>query len=526
MSIESAHPHARVRVAARLNVGDPAHGGDTAYWRPSPRRSALSVGTAFHPRTAPLNRKMQWREWSGYYASSAYADFHDIEYNAIREAAAVIDVSPLYKYRIKGPDAIRLADRVITRDATKLKVGQVYYTPWCDEHGKVIDDGTVHRVARGRAALDRGRSADPLAGDERRGPRRGHRGRHRGGGGARAPGPVQPRRPRGGDRRGLRRPALLPPPREQDRPHEDRRQPHRLHGRPGLRAVDPGRARRGRVGRRVQGRRGLRDPARRHARPRRHAAGGGADPARGRLHVRAPRDEPRAELQPVRDRPRPPGQLRQGGLRRATRPEGGTGSRRPAAQAGGPDARLVRHRAPVRRAGPAAGHLADHRPIARPRVRRGRAAGRQGHLARLEPDPQAGDRARVGRPALRARRHQASRSSGPSRAAAAGSTPRSSSCRSSTSSASGRDRRTGRIGRIGRLRGLRPPGRGAPRALDRRARRVPRDPVRGRRRRRAPRRRRLDRRPTSTPGRDGRGARGRRRVRRWSSARSATGRAP
>jgi aminomethyltransferase len=106
----------------------------------------LSVGTAFHPRTAPLNRKMQWREWSGYYASSAYADVHDIEYNAIREAAAVIDVSPLYKYRVSGPDAIRLADRVITRDATKLKVGQVYYTPWCDEHGKVIDDGTVHRV--------------------------------------------------------------------------------------------------------------------------------------------------------------------------------------------------------------------------------------------------------------------------------------------------------------------------------------------------------------------------------------------
>ena len=107
----------------------------------------MSVGTAFHARTAPLNRKMQWREWSGYYASSAYADFHDIEYNAIREAAAVIDVSPLYKYRITGPDAIRLADRVITRDATKLKVGQVYYTPWCDEHGKVIDDGTLHRVA-------------------------------------------------------------------------------------------------------------------------------------------------------------------------------------------------------------------------------------------------------------------------------------------------------------------------------------------------------------------------------------------
>ncbi len=107
----------------------------------------MSVGTAFHARTAPLNRKMQWREWAGYFAASLYADSHDIEYNAIREAAAVIDVSPLYKYRLTGPDAIRLADRVITRDATKLRVGQVCYTPWCDEQGKVIDDGTLHRVS-------------------------------------------------------------------------------------------------------------------------------------------------------------------------------------------------------------------------------------------------------------------------------------------------------------------------------------------------------------------------------------------
>jgi glycine cleavage system T protein (aminomethyltransferase) len=107
----------------------------------------VSIGSPFHSRTAPLNRKLQWREWSGYWASSVYADAHDIEYNAIREAAALIDVSPLYKYRVAGPDAERLVDRVITRDATKLKVGQVYYTPWCDEHGKVIDDGTVHRLA-------------------------------------------------------------------------------------------------------------------------------------------------------------------------------------------------------------------------------------------------------------------------------------------------------------------------------------------------------------------------------------------
>ncbi len=106
----------------------------------------MSVGTPFHPRTAPLNRKMQWREWSGYFASSTYADAHDIEYNAVREAAALFDVSPLYKYLVSGPDAMRLVDRVITRDATKLPVGGVLYTPWCDENGKVVDDGTVHRL--------------------------------------------------------------------------------------------------------------------------------------------------------------------------------------------------------------------------------------------------------------------------------------------------------------------------------------------------------------------------------------------
>jgi aminomethyltransferase len=101
---------------------------------------------------------MQWREWSGYYASSVYADAHDIEYNAIREAAAVIDVSPLYKYLVSGPDAPRLVDRVVTRDATKLSIGGVMYTPWCDEHGKVVDDGTVHRLDE---RLYRWTAADP-----------------------------------------------------------------------------------------------------------------------------------------------------------------------------------------------------------------------------------------------------------------------------------------------------------------------------------------------------------------------------
>lgn len=106
----------------------------------------MPVGTAFHPRTFPLCESLNYREWSGYYAVSAYESHHEHEYNAIRNAAALIDISPLFKYRVSGPDATRLVDRVITRDVTKMAVGQVWYTPWCDEAGKVIDDGTVARI--------------------------------------------------------------------------------------------------------------------------------------------------------------------------------------------------------------------------------------------------------------------------------------------------------------------------------------------------------------------------------------------
>src|SRR3954454_22891716 len=107
----------------------------------------MPIGSAFHTRTFALAESLNYREWSGFYAVSAYEAHHEHEYNAIRNAAALIDVSPLYKYRVSGRDALKLVDRVITRDAAKLAVGQVYYTPWCDEHGKVIDDGTVTRLS-------------------------------------------------------------------------------------------------------------------------------------------------------------------------------------------------------------------------------------------------------------------------------------------------------------------------------------------------------------------------------------------
>jgi aminomethyltransferase len=107
----------------------------------------MPIGTAVHERTFALAESLNYREWSGYYAVSAYEAHHEHEYNAIRNASALIDVSPLFKYIVRGRDATKLVDRVITRDAFKLAIGQVYYTPWCDEHGKVIDDGTVTRLA-------------------------------------------------------------------------------------------------------------------------------------------------------------------------------------------------------------------------------------------------------------------------------------------------------------------------------------------------------------------------------------------
>ena len=174
----------------------------------------MSVGTAFHPRTAALNRKMQWREWAGYFASSVYADFHDIEYNAIREAAAVIDVSPLYKYRVAGPDAHppggpRHHPR---RDADAGRAGRLHALVRRARQGH----RRRHRRTRGRAGapLDRRRPPVPLAHAQRRRPRRRDRGRLGVAGRAGPPGPVQPRRPRGRDRRVLRGPPLLPPPGE------------------------------------------------------------------------------------------------------------------------------------------------------------------------------------------------------------------------------------------------------------------------------------------------------------------------
>src|SRR5713226_1963745 len=106
----------------------------------------MPIGTAVHARTLPLCESLNVREWSGYYAVSAYETHHEHEYNAIRNAAALIDVTPLFKYLVTGPDATKLVNRVIARDIHKVLPGQVIYCCWCDPQGKVVDDGTISRL--------------------------------------------------------------------------------------------------------------------------------------------------------------------------------------------------------------------------------------------------------------------------------------------------------------------------------------------------------------------------------------------
>ena len=108
--------------------------------------SLLLKTTPFHPRTAAISQAHNWRRWAGYLMASAYELSHDHEYAAIRNSAALFDVTPLYKYHVSGRDAAALLDRMVTRNVMKCDVGQVMYTSWCDAAGKVIDDGTIARL--------------------------------------------------------------------------------------------------------------------------------------------------------------------------------------------------------------------------------------------------------------------------------------------------------------------------------------------------------------------------------------------
>lgn len=106
----------------------------------------MPVPTPFHPRTTQLCKSLLWKDWAGYYAVRSYDTYPDREYFAIRHSAGLIDVTPLFKYEVKGPDAASFLTHITVRNIRKLKPNQVAYCCWCDDDGKMIDDGTVARL--------------------------------------------------------------------------------------------------------------------------------------------------------------------------------------------------------------------------------------------------------------------------------------------------------------------------------------------------------------------------------------------
>ena len=106
----------------------------------------MPVGTPFHARTSQFCTSLFYKDWAGYYTVCSYDTCHEREYYALRNAAGLIDVSPLFKYEVYGKDAAAFLSRVMVRDITNLPVGRCAYLCWCDDHGKVLDDGTVSRL--------------------------------------------------------------------------------------------------------------------------------------------------------------------------------------------------------------------------------------------------------------------------------------------------------------------------------------------------------------------------------------------
>jgi aminomethyltransferase len=103
--------------------------------------------TPFHDRTSAANISGLWEHWSGYLVAQKYQLSEKFEYFAIRNSAGLFDSSPLYKYRIHGPDAEAFLAGVLARDIRSCAVGHGQYTAWLDDRGFVVEDGVVFRTA-------------------------------------------------------------------------------------------------------------------------------------------------------------------------------------------------------------------------------------------------------------------------------------------------------------------------------------------------------------------------------------------
>lgn len=103
--------------------------------------------TPFHSRTSPLNQGQRWEDWEGFLAATMYGLDALMEYNTTRLGCGLFDVSPLHKYEVRGPDAKAFLQRMVVRNLAPSRPGRGFYTVWCDDDGKVIDDGGVFHIA-------------------------------------------------------------------------------------------------------------------------------------------------------------------------------------------------------------------------------------------------------------------------------------------------------------------------------------------------------------------------------------------
>ncbi|MCG3202435.1 MAG: Aminomethyltransferase [Gammaproteobacteria bacterium] len=102
--------------------------------------------TPFHSRLVAASTCNEWYAWKGYTAPSRLTEV-EFEYFAIRNSASIFDITPMTKYRIRGPDCVPYLNRLLTREIGALAVGRVAYCLWCDDAGQLIDDGTLFRLA-------------------------------------------------------------------------------------------------------------------------------------------------------------------------------------------------------------------------------------------------------------------------------------------------------------------------------------------------------------------------------------------
>ncbi|MGD8391557.1 MAG: aminomethyltransferase family protein [Desulfobacterales bacterium] len=119
----------------------------------------MPIPTPFHDRTAALCSSYRWTDWAGYYAVSSYNLPNDSEYYSLRHAAGIIDISPLFKYEVSGPDAALFLSRIMTKNIEDIPIGRAVYCCWCDDFGKIIDDGTVFRLDNERLRVH---TAEPM----------------------------------------------------------------------------------------------------------------------------------------------------------------------------------------------------------------------------------------------------------------------------------------------------------------------------------------------------------------------------